>query len=124
MGFFEGLACKCRVFVTNLNDWSVSEVVESYNKRAAVENLIKESNNDAGLTAHPSGIWAMNVNHFQLSMLAYNLNIWLALFQREETATVADLAHRTMATTRLRMLYLAAPIWRHAGRTGIRCGSH
>ena len=107
MGFFEGLACKCRVFVTNPNGWSVSEVVEFYNKRAAVENLIKESNNDAGLTAHPSGIWAMNVNHFQFSMLAYNLNCWLALFQREETATVADLTHRTMATTRLRVLYLA-----------------
>ena len=50
----------------------------------------------------------MNMNHFQLSILAYNLNCWLALFQREETATVADLTHRTMATTRLRMLYLAA----------------
>ena len=46
-----------------------------------MENLIKESSNDAGLTAHPSGIWAMNANHFQLSMLAYNLNCWLALFQ-------------------------------------------
>ena len=57
-------------------------------KRAAVENLIKESNNDAGLTAHPSGIWAMNANHFQLSMLAYNLNCWLALFQREQDAKV------------------------------------
>ena len=56
----------------------------------------------------------MNVNHFQLSMLAYNLNCWLALFQREETAAVADLAHRTMATTRLRM-----HIWLHAGQTGI-----
>ena len=65
----------------------------------------------------------MNVNHFQLSMLAYNLNCWLALFHREETANVADLTHRTMATTRLRMLYLAARIWRHAGQTGIRCRS-
>ena len=95
-----------------------------YDQRAAVENLIKESNNDAGLTAHPSGIWPMNVNHFQLSMLAYNLNCWLALFHREETAKVADLTHRTMATTRLRILYLAARIWRHAGQTGISYGSH
>jgi hypothetical protein len=49
-------------------------VVAFYNKRAAVENLIKESNNDIGLPAHPSGQWAMNANHFQLSMIAYNLN--------------------------------------------------
>ncbi len=124
MGFFEGLACRFRVFVTNLDAWKISDVVEFYDKRAAVENLIKESNNDAGLTAHPSGIWAMNVNHFQLSMLAYNLNCWLALFQREEKAKVADLTHRTMSTTRLRMLYLAARIWRHGGRTGISYGSH
>ncbi len=66
--------------------------------------MIKESNNDVGLTANPSGIWAMNMNHFQLSMLAYNLNCWLALFQREETAAVAELTHWTMATTRLRTL--------------------
>lgn len=66
----------------------------------------------------------MNVDHFQLSMLAYNLNCWLALFDREETAKVADLTHRTMATTRLRILYLAARIWRHAGQTGNSYGSH
>lgn len=65
----------------------------------------------------------MNVNHLQLSMIAYYLNCRLALFQREETAKVADLTHRTMATTRLRMLYLAAQIWRHGGRTGISYGS-
>ena len=88
MGFFEGLACRFRVFVTNLDHWMIAEVTGFYDKRAAVENLIKESNNDAGLTAHPSGIWAMNANHFQLSMLAYNLNCWLALFQREQDAKV------------------------------------
>src|SRR5260370_1093058 len=56
-----------------------------YNQRAGAENLIKEANNDAGLAAHPSGRWATNCVHFQLAMLAYNLNCWLLLFQREET---------------------------------------
>ena len=124
MGFFGGLACRFRFFVTNFDHWTIAEVTGFYDKRAAVENLIKESNKDAGLTAHPSGIWAMNANHFQISMLAYNLNCWLALFQRENDARVEDLTHRTMATTRLRMLYLAARIWRHGGRTGISYGSH
>jgi hypothetical protein len=36
--------------------------------------LIKESNNDAGLAAHPSRLFVTNQNHFQLAMLAYNLN--------------------------------------------------
>jgi hypothetical protein len=35
-------------------------------------NLIKEANNDAGLTAHPSGRFDVNGNHFQLAMPAYN----------------------------------------------------
>lgn len=48
MRFFEGQACKCRVFVTNLNGCSVADVVAFYNKQAAVESRIKESNNDAG----------------------------------------------------------------------------
>ena len=124
MGFFEGLACRLRVFVTNFDHWTIAEVSSFYDKRTALENLIKESNNDAGFTAYPSGIWAMNANHFQIGMPAYNLNCWLALFQRENDARVEDLTHRTMATTRLRMLYLAARIWRHGGRTGISYGSH
>ncbi len=68
-----------------------------YNQRAGAENLIKEANNDAGLAAHPSGRWATNCVHFQLAMLAYNLNCWLLLFQREETAKVAELKHTTLA---------------------------
>ncbi|MFN7650256.1 MAG: hypothetical protein ACK5UT_22405 [Acidobacteriota bacterium] len=58
--------------MTNIScdQWGPAEVVAFYNKRAAVENLIKESNNDIGLTAHPSGQWAMNANHFQLRMIA------------------------------------------------------
>ena len=90
-----------------------------YNQRAGAENLIKEANNDAGLAAHPSGRWMMNCNHFQLAMLAYNLNCWLMLFNREEEAKVETLQHTTLATARLRFLFLAAKIWRHAGQS--RC---
>ena len=72
-----------RVFVTNMDD-AIAPLVWFYNQRAAAENLIKEANNDAGLAAHPSGRWATNCVHFQLVMLAYNLNCWLLLFHREE----------------------------------------
>ena len=61
----------------------------------------------------------MNCVHFQLAMLAYNLNCWLLLFQREEESKVEQLQHTTMAIARLRFLFLAAKIWRHAGRVGI-----
>jgi hypothetical protein len=90
IGLFDGLACRYRVFVTSMSSkkWSPGEVVAFSSKRAAVENLIKESNNDIGLTAHPSGQRAMNANHLQLSMIAYNFDCWLELFEREESVTV------------------------------------
>jgi len=86
--------------------------------------LIKEANNDAGLAAHPSGRWRTNCVHFQLALLAYNLNCWLLLFNREEKAKVDDLRHTTLAMARLRFLFLAARVWRHAGREGISYSDH
>ena len=115
---FETSAYTYRVFVTNLAE-PIAVVVWFYNQRAGAENLIKEANNDAGLAAHPSRRFDMNRNHFQLVMLAYNLNCWLLLFQREADATPEKLRHTTLATARLRFLFVAAKIWRHAGRTGI-----
>jgi Transposase DDE domain group 1 len=86
--------------------------------------LIKEANNDAGLAAHPSARWYMNCVHFQLAMLAYNLNCWLILFNREEQAKTEDLKHITLATARLRFLFLAAKIVRHAGAVMVRYSDH
>jgi hypothetical protein len=112
-----------RVFVTNMTD-AVDLLAWFYNQRAGAENLIKEANNDAGLAAHPSARWTMNCNYFQLAMLAYNLNCWLMLFNREEHAKVETMRHITLATARLRFLFLAAKIWRHAGRVGVSYSDH
>jgi len=112
-----------RVFVTNMRR-PIDLLVWFYNQRAGAENLIKEANNDAGLAAHPSRRWATNCVHFQLAMLAYNFNCWLWLFQREENATVAELKHTTLAVARLRFLFLAAKLWRHAGRVGVSYSDH
>ena len=55
-----------------------------------------------------------------MAMLAYNLNCWLMLFQRDETVTDAStMRHTTLATARLKFLFVAAKIWRHAGRVGV-----
>ena len=42
----------------------------------------------------------MNGNWFQMAMLAYNLNCWLMLFNREEEAKVETMRHTTLATAR------------------------
>ena len=115
---FETSQYKYRVFVTNLTE-PIHFVVWFYRQRGGAENLIKEANNDAGLTAHPSGRFDVNGNHFQLAMLSYNLNCWLMLFNREPEADATQLRHTTLATARLRFLFVAAKIWRHAGRTGV-----
>ena len=115
---FETSQYKYRAFVTSLPD-PIHFVGWFYDQRAGAENLIKEANNDAGLAAHPSGRFDVNRNHFQLAMLAYNLNCWLMLFNREPQADATKLRHTTLATSRLRFLFVAAKIWRHAGRTGV-----
>ena len=120
---FETRPYKYRVFVTNMDD-SIDFVAWFYNQRAGAENLIKEANNDAGLAAHPSGRFDVNRNHFQLAMLAYNLNCWLMLFNRTPEVDAAALQHTTLATSRLRFLFIAAKIWSHAGRTGISYSDH
>ncbi len=111
------------VFVTDLDN-PLDRLVWFYNQRAGAENLIKKANNDAGLAANPSHRWTRNANWFQIAMLAYNLNCWLQLFHREENAAVETLKHTTLATARLRFLFIAACIWRHAGRTCIRYSDH
>jgi len=120
---FETSQYNYRVFVTDMSD-PVYFVVWFYGQRGGAENLIKEANNDAGLAAHPSGRFDVNSNHFQLAMLAYNLNCWLMLFNREPQPDVAQLRHTTLATARLRFLFVAAKIWRHAGRTGVSYSDH
>ena len=112
-----------RVFVTDMDN-PLDLAVWFYNQRAAAENLIKEANNDAGLAAHPSDRWMMNANWFQIAMLAYNLNCWLQLFHREENTTVEDIKHTTLATARLRFLFIAARIWRSSGRVGVSYSDH
>jgi serine/threonine protein kinase len=96
---FETSQYKYRVFVTNFVE-PIDFVVWFYGQRGGSENLIKEANNDAGLAAHPSGRFDVNRNHFQLAMLAYNLNCWLMLFNREPQA---DAPH------------CSTPLWRPRG---------
>lgn len=114
---------KYRVFVTGLSD-PIPFVVWFYRQRGGAKNLIKEANNDAGLAAYPSGRFDVNGNHFQFAMLAYNLNCWPLLFHREPRGEASALRHTTLATSRLRFLFVAAKIWRHMGRKGVSYSDH
>lgn len=107
-----------RAFVTNMKG-AISTLIAFYDERGSAENLIKEANNDTGLTAHPYHLFEMNRAHFQLVMLAYNFNCWLMLFNREEGIGIAQMRHTTLATARLRFLFLAAKIWTHGRRVGV-----
>jgi len=57
-------------------------------------------------------------------MLAYNLNCWLMLFNREPQARRHRAATHNSGDARLRFLFVAAKIWRHAGRTGVSYSDH
>ena len=120
---FETADYTYRVFVTDM-DGPLATMVWFYNQRGGADNLIKEANNDAGLKAYPSNNWAVNAIHFQIAMLAYNLNCWLMLFNPEGTESAATLSHTTLATARLRFLFLATKIWRHGGQAGVRYSDH
>jgi hypothetical protein len=48
----------------------------------------------------------------------------LQLFNREEGAEIGSMRHTTLATARLRFLFVAAKIWRHAGRVGVSYSDH
>ena len=114
---------KYRAFVTSMGG-SIYAVVSFYDARGSAENLIKEANNDTGLTAHPYHRFEMNRVHFQMIMLAYNLNCWLMLFNREEGVSSSQMQHTTLATARLRFLFVAAKIWKHSRRVGVSYSDH
>src|SRR6266853_255799 len=75
---FETSQYKYRVFVTDMSD-PIYFVVWFYGQR----------------------------NHFQMEMMAYNLNCWLMLFNREPQTDANELKHKTLATSRLRFLFVA-----------------
>ena len=73
---FELKGYSYQVIVTNIEEWSPEEVWRFYNKRACVENMIKEGMLGYGLDVAVSHYYGGNVAHFFLVMMAYNLMNW------------------------------------------------
>jgi hypothetical protein len=123
-----------RIFCASLKA-KVHKVIEDYDKRADVENLIGESNRE-GLDAIPSSKFKNNYAYFQLVMLAYN--IWrytkmLAQHSTEEQKgeqcnstkdVLNNIMDNTIRIARLKLLFIAAKLAFHDNVSKIRYSIH
>lgn len=125
-----------RVFATNIT-WKPHTVIVAYDKRASIESLIKEAQQE-GILAIPSRRFASNHTYFQIVMLAYNMWRWIKLLSGKqvlstEAEEVTDCGERirdipivnhTIRIARLKMLFIAAKITSHERTTTIKYSEH
>ncbi len=122
-----------RVFVTN-EQGRPHRVIEDYDGRADVQNLIGEAQRE-GLLAIPSKRFQAHHAFFQIVMLAYNLWRWMKRLaghaeQQKQAGQEPDerlritMPDHTIRIARLKMLYVAAKIRFHANRDEVRYSVH
>ena len=111
-------------------------MIEEYDQRADCENLIGEAKRE-GLEAIPSRKFGNNYAYFQIVMLAYNIwrsfKMLAAHGMREmeghepasETACKAqEFVDHTIRIGRLKLLFIAAKVATHSGRTEVKYSRH
>ena len=122
-----------RVFVTN-EQARPHRVIDAYDQRADVENLIGEAQRE-GVLAIPSRRFQAHHAFFQIVMLAYNLWRWMKLVaghadrQQQQGTEVPDsrrisMPDHTIRIARLKMLFVAAKIRFHGNRDEVRYSMH
>jgi hypothetical protein len=122
-----------RVFVTN-EQARPHRVIDAYDQRADVENLIGEAQRE-GVLAIPSKRFQAHHAFFQIVMLAYNLWRWMKLLaghaeqQQQAGAAVPDprrmsMLDHTIRIARLKLLFVAAKIRFHSNRDEVRYSLH
>jgi hypothetical protein len=127
-----------RVFATNIS-WRPHAVIKRYDKRASVESLIKEAQQE-GILAIPSRRFLSNHAFFQIIMLAYNIWRWIKLVagvrpgmdqSATESSTSApgiapgeQIVNQTIRLARLKMLFIAAKIVSHERQTTVKYSAH
>jgi hypothetical protein len=110
------------------------KVIEEYDKRADVENLIGESKRE-GLEAIPSKKFKNNYAWFQLVMLSFNIWRYLKMLAQVSIANEAetgqttiqvleDIQDNTIRIGRLKLLYIAAKTPFHDNRTKVKYSIH
>jgi len=117
-----------RVFCTNLGG-KAHEVIETYDKRADVENLIGEAKRE-GLAAIPSGKFKSNYAFFQIVMMAYNIWRYFKLLAQlsaggksgaEVRGSIID---NTIRIARLKLLMIAAKAVKAGNRDCVKYSIH
>ncbi len=121
-----------RVFVTN-EKLRPHNVIDRYDQRADVENLIAEAQRE-GLLAIPFKNFQAHHAFLQIVMLAYNLWRWMKTLvghaeqqkRRARTGRVATdhMPDHTIRIARLKMLYVAAKIRFHGNRDAMSYSVH
>ncbi len=122
-----------RVFVT-AEKTRPHKVIEGYDQRADVENLIGEAQRE-GLLAIPSKNFQAHHAFFQIVMLSYNLWRWMKLLaghaerQKQQGVEVParvqiSMPDHTIRIARLKMLFVAAKISFHGNRDEVRYSIH
>jgi hypothetical protein len=114
-----------RIFCTNLSG-KAHEVIETYDKRADVENLVGEAKWE-GLDAIPSGKFKNNYAFFQIAMLAYNL--WryfkiLANICDKQAKTFGGIKDNKIRIARLKLLMISAKLVRSGNRDKVKYSIH
>ena len=122
-----------RVFVTK-EKGRPHRVIDGYDQRADVENLIGEAQRE-GVLAIPSKRFQAHHAFFQIVMLGYNLWRWMKLLaghaerQKQKGAEVPEpkqitMPDHTIRIARLKMLFVAAKILSHGNRDEVRYSVH
>jgi hypothetical protein len=122
-----------RVFATERTE-APYLVIDDYDKRADVENVIGEAQHE-GLLAIPSRSFQSHHAFFQIVMMAYNLWRWMKMLaghaaeekQRGKEVPSAQrisLPDHTIRIARLKMLYVAAKIRFHGNRDEVLYSIH
>jgi len=122
-----------RIFATN-EKGRAHQIVEKYDPRADVENLIGDAQRE-GVLAIPSKKFQAHHAFFQIVMLGYNLWRWMKLLaghaERENQAgrevperQQIGMPEHTLRIARLKMLYVAAKISFHGNRDEVLYSMH
>jgi len=134
---FEDQQYMHRVFATNCSG-NPHTVIKTYDKRAGIELLIKEAQQE-GILAIPSKRFHSNHCFFQLVMLTYNLWRWMKLVAGKEQLSnetpetekeigekirLLPIVNHTIRIARLKMLFIAAKITTHERVTTVKYSEH
>ena len=131
---FEDDRYQHRIFCTTRHG-KPHTVIEEYDKRADVENLIGEAKRE-GLAAIPSKKFKNNYAWFQLVMLSYNMWRYMKMLaekslegqshQKADTPVtgIDNIRDHTIRIARLKLLYIAAKTPFHNNRTTVKYSVH